>query len=337
MHLVQQVQGYVLTTRFITFLDLKIMLLFVNCARVLVFNDFKLAHDYHFFLILTISKIRSLVEIAYFGASMLSVTLISVWFIIPLFIRPENTKLVMNYFPFNDIRLKLSRSFILIPLILIILFAAISTVFVRLEDNPYTLDMKHKKLDAQAALILEHFRQSTDNVFLAFQGKDENDAMEQSINALYALYEKDPDLTFLNPALFSVPNSLMQKRIDFISSHFNKEVFQKKLEQSEFTENAFASFINQIETISSTSKLPQAPDYLLTMQKEMLVPFNNHYYSLVHVGDRNKIKVMKEILDDAHIDALMIDVLEDSKKGLLTFESKALKLVFLAFLLCSLF
>ena len=205
------------------------------------------------FLILTISKIRSLVEIAYFGASMLSVTLISVWFIIPLFIRPENTKLVMNYFPFNDIRLKLSRSFILIPLILIILFAAISTVFVRLEDNPYTLDMKHKKLDAQAALILEHFRQSTDNVFLAFQGKDENDAMEQSINALYALYEKDPDLTFLNPALFSVPNSLMQKRIDFISSHFNKEVFQKKLEQSEFTENAFASFINQIETISSTS------------------------------------------------------------------------------------
>ena len=38
LHLVQQVQGYVLTTRFITFLDLKIMLLFVNCARVLVFQ-----------------------------------------------------------------------------------------------------------------------------------------------------------------------------------------------------------------------------------------------------------------------------------------------------------
>ena len=209
------------------------------------------------------------------------------------------------------------------------------TVFVPLikfEDNVNNLDMKHKELEKKKNTILTKFKESSDSIFLVFSGKDKDKILEKSIKALRAIQKEDQSLAFVSPALLSPSKNTIKARKEFIKKNFNKNTFLNELKKSDFNIDTFNIWLASIDNIDTLS-VGKLPPFFDDQFESMFVQLRDMHYLMIHISKRDDAKKTQNILSKNKIDFFILDIYNDSKDGLITFEKKALILLSLSLII----
>jgi predicted RND superfamily exporter protein len=192
--------------------------------------------------------------------------------------------------------------------------------------------MNHKVLRDRLATIQNKFKESADSIFLTFSGKNKNEVLEKSLNALYIVQNEDKDLSFFTPAIFSPPKKLIESRINFVKNNFNKEIFIDELSKSDFEIQTFNDWLKNIDNINDFKKV-KLPDYFMNEFDSMIVEWNNNNYILIPIYKKNIAEKIKNILNKKKVDFFIVDIVNDSVEGLISFETKALGLLLLSMII----
>ncbi|MBN2545554.1 MAG: hypothetical protein JXB50_07140, partial [Spirochaetes bacterium] len=108
--------------------------------------------------------------------------------------------------------------------------------------------------------------------------------------------------------------------------------FIKNLENSDFTNNSFDNWLKMIETIDELT-ISVVPEFIKKQFDSMFVKIDNREYLIIHIYKRAKAQLIKKILEKHSVEFNIIDVLEDSKNGLVTYEKNALFLLSISLIL----
>ena len=276
------------------------------------------------FVFLPFSKILSLQEISLFGILAISFSFLLSWFLLQKLLPPGKFDIKLKRINF-PVKFKPG----LIIWIFIIVFFIICIPFVKFEDNIHDLDMNHKVLRERLKIIQQNFKESADSIFIAFSGKDKNEILMKSLNALYILQKEDKDLSFFTPALFYPPDTIIENRKDFIKKNFNREIFLNVLSQSNFKKETFDEWLSIINNIDDFKDII-LPDYFNEEFDSMFVNWNDNNFILIPVYKQNIANKISNILNKNDIDFYIIDIVKDSAEGLIAFETKALGLLLLS-------
>ncbi len=279
------------------------------------------------FIFLMFSKIESLKEISFFGiVSVSCVFLISYFLLQPLIPPQKITNIKVLKIPF--INNKYIFYLWLLTFIALILFIPL----IKFEDNVMNLDMNHKELDNRKNIIMSKFKESNDNIFLAFTDVNRDKILAKSLKANQLVQNESKELNFITPALLSPPDKIIEYRKEFIKNNFDKDIFIKHLKNSNFTPDAFNIWIDKIDNIDNLM-MSEISNFFKNQFDSMFVKFKEKEYLLIHIYKREISNEIKDILLKNNIDFNIIDIIEDSKKGLIVFEQKALLLLSLSLLL----
>lgn len=282
------------------------------------------------FLLLLFSRIDSLGEIALFGCLVITFSFIFCWFVLQNILPPEKIFYHVKYLSFGE---KLFPNW-RIPFLCLFACLAVASIFTHLETDSSKLDIAHKKLNARAEKIITEFGESTNNVFIGFPGKTKDEAIDLAMNATLAIYKEKPELLFLNPAIFLPTENVVRSRINYIAHNFNKQYFLEAVAQSNFTEEAFASFFATLKSLENgTFQLGEFPDYLKMQSDASIAQHNGMYYFMVHIGDRTRAEKTYACLESLNIEYVPVDIIRDSVKGLQMFEMKSMILIGVAVIL----
>ena len=282
------------------------------------------------FLLLLLSKIDSLGEIALFGCLVITFSFVLCWFGLQNLLPPEKIFYRVKYLSFGEKLFPKWR----IPFVCLFACLAIASIFTHLETDSSKLDIQHKELDARAGKIISEFGESTNNVFIGFPGKTKDEAIDAAMNATLAIYKKMPELLFLNPAIFLPTENVVQSRIDYIMNNFDKQAFLNAVSQSDFTEAAFGSFFATLESLEDgTYGLGEFPSYLKMQADASIAEYDGMYYFMIHIGDRERAEKVYACLESLNINFVPVDIMRDSVKGLQTFEMKSMILIGIAVIL----
>ncbi|MCH5150331.1 MAG: MMPL family transporter [Spirochaetales bacterium] len=282
------------------------------------------------FLLLLLSRIDSLGEIALFGCLVITFSFIFCWFVLQTILPPEKIFYHVTYISFGEKLFAHWR----IPFLCLFACLAVASIFTHLETDSSKLDIAHKKLNARAEKIITEFGESTNNVFIGFPGKTKDEAIDSAMNATLAIYKEKPQLLFLNPAIFLPTEHVVRSRIDYIANNFNKQRFLEAAAQSDFTEEAFASFFAALESMENgTFRLGEFPDYLKMQSDASIAEYNGMYYFMVHIGDRTRAEETYACLESLNREYVPVDIMRDSVKGLQLFEMKSMILIGIAVIL----
>ena len=282
------------------------------------------------FLLLLLSRIDSLGEIALFGCLVITFSFAFCWFVLQNILPPEKIFYHVKYLPFGE---KLFPGW-RIPFLCLFACLAIASVFTHLETDSSKLDIVHKKLNERAEKIITEFGESTNNVFIGFPGKTKDEAIDLAMNATLAIYKEKPELLFLNPAIFLPTKNVVRSRVDYIKNNFNKQRFLEAVAQSDFTEHAFDSFFTFLESLENgTFELGDFPSYLEMQSKASIAEYDGMYYFMVHIGDRERAEMTYACLDSLNVKYVPVDIMRDSVKGLQMFEMKSMVLIGVAVVL----
>ncbi|MCG8573133.1 MAG: MMPL family transporter [Spirochaetes bacterium] len=279
------------------------------------------------FLFLQFSRIESLQEISLFGLISVSSVFILSWFILQKLLPPfvhQNSDIKIKIPIINDYRFFIGWLIIVIVLIIFI-------PLIKFEDDLMNLDMKHKELDQRKEIIRRQFSESNDNIFLTFQGTTKDEALNKSLIALNTL-KKEKGPTFFSPATLIPPQSKIIERKNYIRNEFQKNIFLSELKKSDFTEDSFLDWLsltNHTENIS----ISELPDFFKVQFDSLFTSIDGIYYLMIHIYDRKISNEMREILTRHQIDFHIVDIIEDSRIGLITFEKRSLILLSLSLLL----
>jgi predicted exporter len=281
------------------------------------------------FVFLLFSNIMSLIEIAIFGILSVGFSFLFSYFLLQNLMPPQS-------YPVNIRKLKFIipgiKGFIF-WLILIIVFSA-SVPFIKFEDNIYKLDMNHGKLNKRLELIKSDFNESTDNIFLVFEGDTRDKILDESLKALQILQTKSDNLSFLTPAIFMPSENTVNMRKKFIENNFNEKIFINALKSSDFSSDAFNQWLSAIKNIDKF-KITAIPDYIKNEVDKMIVVKNNHYYLMIQIHDRKISDSINNLLKESGIDFFLIDIMKDGRNSLLKFEKDALMLLIMSFIIIS--
>lgn len=276
------------------------------------------------FVMLSFSGIDSLKEISLFGSLVITFSFLFNWCILQNLVKPGIHSYRVRSFDFS--RWNVSKGRTLFVVVLLIFFAF--SCFTQLETDSSSLDIPHKRLDLRGERIQKEFGESSNNVFIGFVGETESEAIEQSMKATIKLAQQEPALLFLNPAVFVPTQRILEDREKYIREHLDFGQFQLAVKQSEFTEEAFLPFYNILETVMNGEfRIEEVPAYLMEGMKESIVVYEGKYYFVVHIGDREKAKVIHEKLDQYGVNYVSMDIVNDSIEGLLSFEKRSLLLI----------
>lgn len=282
------------------------------------------------FLLLLLSRIDSLGEIALFGCLVITFSFAFCWFVLQNILPPEKIFYHVKYLPFGE---KLFPGW-RIPFLCLFACLAIASVFTHLETDSSKLDIAHKKLNERAEKIITEFGESTNNVFIGFPGKTKDEAIDLAMNATLAIYKEKPELLFLNPAIFLPTKNVVRSRVDYIKNNFNKQRFLEAVAQSDFTEHAFDSFFTFLKSLENgTFELGDFPSYLEMQSKASIAEYDGMYYFMVHIGDRERAEMTYACLDSLNVKYVPVDIMRDSVKGLQMFEMKSMVLIGVAVVL----
>ena len=248
------------------------------------------------FVLLPFSNILSLQEIALFGIVSITACFLFSWFVLQNIIKPENTT-----YKVIDLNLPIpgKKPMMIFALILPAIF--ILSFFVRLETSFNSLDRQHKALDRKAAMIKNYFNQSTDSIFLAFEGESRDELLKKSRQAYMSTYNADLDLRFVCPSVLSPGQSTINRRIQFIRENFNKSDFIDAINNSSFTGGTFDPWINMMDKLER-STVEGHPAYLEKEIERMFTTLNGKQYLLIHIGDREKVNKIKQVLTRENIE-----------------------------------
>lgn len=283
-----------------------------------------------FLIIYLLSEIIALKEISLFAIISITISFFLSFFglqklIPPSHLRMENKNLDIN----------LSSKFNFIIWLIIILFFLIGFMFMRFEDNVLNLDKKHQILDKRIALIKEKFLESNESLFLVFEGNSKEELVDKGLKSLKLLNNNGLELNFIPLLLFAPSENIIRERKDFIKKNFNKEIFYKELNNSNFTIDSFEKWIDNINNIEKL-RISSMPRYLQNEIDNLFVDWGNRLYLMIFVENREKLNKSHSILKDVGIEHFTIDLFRDSGKGILKFEKNAVKLIFISFFIISL-
>lgn len=282
------------------------------------------------FIFLLISRTRTLVQISIFGSISIFLIFLISFFVLQTLVPPEkrNNSFLHFKIPF------LNNKYLFL-LWLLITFLIVSLLpFMKFEDNVMNLDMEHKELDRRKKLIMNIFKESTDNIFLLFTGKDREEILSKSLNATLLINKKtDGKINLFSPAFFNPPLKVLQLRKDFIKKNFNKNEFIKVIYNSEFSPDAFNEWLNTIEKIEKFTLSPLPNDLKEILFDSYFINIDGKEYLILHIYDRAEAKIIQKILEENNIDFYLTDIVEDIKDKLVSFEKKALFLLSLSLVL----
>jgi predicted exporter len=189
--------------------------------------------------------------------------------------------------------------------------------------------MNHKTLKKRLTAIKTNFLESSDSIFLAFEGINKNELLEKSMAASQIIEKKNPDLSFLSPAIFLPSETTVKKRKQFIKNNFNKKAFLEVLRKTDFTEDCFDNWLNKINNITD-EKLTGLPDFINDEINSMFIKWNSKEYLLIPLYDRDRGSKIKKVLTKNNTDFFIIDIMKDTSDGLVKFEKNALFLLLLS-------
>lgn len=282
------------------------------------------------FVLLLLSRIDSLAEIALFGCLVITFSFVICWFGLQNLLSPEKIFYQVKYLSFGE---KLFPKWRL-PFICLFICLTVGAFFTHLETDSSKLDIAHKELNQRAERIITEFGESTNNVFIGFPGKTENEAIDNAMKATLAVYKTMPELLFLNPAIFLPTEDVVSSRIDYIINNFDKQAFLNAVSQSDFTEAAFASFFETLESLKDGSfELGAFPSYLKMQSDASIAEYDGMYYFMVHIGDRERAEKVYACLESLNVEFVPVDIMRDSVEGLKTFEMKSMILIAVAVVL----
>lgn len=282
------------------------------------------------FLLLLLSRIDSLGEIALFGCLVITFSFAFSWFVLQNILPPEKIFYHVKYLAFGEKLFPRWR----IPFLCLFACLAVASIFTHLEIDSSKLDIAHKELNARAEKIISEFGESTNNVFIGFPGKTKDEAIDLAMNATLAVYKEKPELLFLNSAIFLPTENVVRLRVNYIVDNFDKQRFLEAVKQSDFTEDAFDSFFAALEKMKAgTFELGEFPDYLKMQSEASIAEYNGIYYFMVHIGDRERAEKTYACLDSLGVEYVPVDIMRDSVKGLQMFEMKSMVLIGVAVIL----
>jgi len=279
-----------------------------------------------FLIIYLFSNIIALKEISLFALISITLSFFFSFFGLQKFLPPA----YIESRPILNIRVRNRFSFII--WIIVVLFFVTGFFFVRFEDKILNLDKKHRFLEERIKLIKKNFAESTDSLFIVFEGDSKKELIEQATNALNILYQKNIELGNMSQLIFLPSNTILEKRKIFIKNNFNKEIFYNELRNSYFTIDSFDMWLRNIDNINSL-QLSTLPQFLENELKNLFVEWNNKIYLMLFIEDRVKLNKIDSILNEAGIKHFVIDLIKDSGNGILKFEKEAIKLIFVAFII----
>ncbi len=281
------------------------------------------------FVILFFSRISSLSDIALFGVLVLTACFLFNWVILQRLITPGVYHYKVRCFDFSGYTSNTVARGVFVVVMMIFFIASFAT---SLETDSASLDISHKELDSRGQRILGEFKESTNNVFLGFIGNSKEQAIGESVRASLLL-SKDGSIPYLSMSLFVPPKSVVESRASIVRDTFDMDSFRLAVEGSEFTQDAFIPFYKLIDSFQNGSfEFTDIPEYVGRELDSSIVEYEQMYYQVVHIGDRQLAKSVALTLDEAGINYVPIDVVTDSVEGLLAFERKALMLLFVAVL-----
>ncbi|MBQ1998475.1 MAG: hypothetical protein II220_03190 [Spirochaetales bacterium] len=282
------------------------------------------------FLLLLLSRIDSLGEIALFGCLVITFSFFICWFVLQNLLSPEKIFYQVKYLSFGEKLFPKWR----IPFLCLFGCLVIASFFTHLETDSSKLDIAHKELDGRAEKIIKEFGESTNNVFIGFPGKTKDEALDSAMNATLAVYKEMPELLFLNPAIFLPTENVVKSRIDYILKNFDKKVFSEAVAQSDFTEEAFDSFFKTLDSLANgTYQLDEFPNYLKMQSEASIAEYDGMFYFMIHIGDRVRAEKVYACLQSLNIDFVPVDIMRDSVRGLQVFEMKSMILIVVAVVL----
>lgn len=285
------------------------------------------------FFFLPFSRIVSLQEISLFGILSIGFSFLITWFVLQRLLPPGVVEIRIKRIIFPIL---LKKGFV-IWLIITAFFLAFMP-FIKFEDNIHDLDMNHKELKERLSLIQKNFTESTDSIFLVFEGKDREEILYKSMLALNALQKENGELCFFTPALFLPPQSIVESRKQFIKNNFNKRQFSEVLMNSPFNKESFDSWLNVINNIDNY-KIDKIPEYFKKEFDLMFVEWDNKQFILIPIYKRDISEKIETILLKNNIDFYIVDIVKDSADGLIKFEKKALLLlllsIFIIYIICA--
>lgn len=279
------------------------------------------------FIFLPFSRILSLQEISLFGILAISFSFLLSWFLLQKLLPPGKFEIKLRRINFP---IYFKPGLIIWVIIMIIFIACIP--FVKFENNIYDLDMNHKVLQDRLKIIQQNFKESSDSIFLAFYGKNRDEILKKSLDALYILQNEDNDLSFFTPAIFYPSESIIKSRKNFIKNNFNREVFINAVSQSNFKVESFNNWLDIIKEIDNY-KIIELPEYFKDEFNSMFVEWNGDNYILIPLYKQDIAKKISYILNKNNIDFYIINIVSDSADGLVTFETRALGLLLLSMII----
>ena len=72
--------------------------------------------------------------------------------------------------------------------------------------------MYHKELNNRISIIKSNFNESTDNIFLVFEGNTKDEILDKSDAALRILKSKSNYAVFFSPGIFYPSNRIIEQR-----------------------------------------------------------------------------------------------------------------------------
>ncbi len=285
------------------------------------------------FFFLPFSRILSLQEISLFGILSISFSYFITWYVLQRLLPPGKFEIKLKRI---DFPIFLKKGFII--WIFIIVFFIVFIPFLKFEDDIHNLDMNHKELKNRLKTIQDNFTESTDSIFLVFEGKDREEVLNKSLSALNILQNEKKDLNFFTPALFYPPQCIIESRKQFVKTNFNKNIFFDTLSKSDFEKESFNDWINLLNNIDNYN-ITEMPEYFKVEFESMFAEWNNKKYILIPLYKRDISDNIESVLTKNKAEFYIIDIVKDSAAGLINFEKKALLLlllsIFVIYILCA--
>ncbi len=279
------------------------------------------------FVFLLFSSIMSLIEIAVFGILSVGFSFVFSYFVLQRLVPPGSFESDLRKIDFPLLGVK---GFVVWVIVMALFFGSVP--FLKFEDNIYKLDMNHKELNRRLGLIKSSFDESTDNIFLVFEGQTRDEALDKSLKALQLVRKQSADLNFLTPAIFIPPKDVIEMRKNFVKRNFNRKIFTDKLKNSDFSSDAFDNWLETIQNIESFN-IKNVPNYIKNEVLKMIITKNDKTYLMIQIPDRKKSESISKILTAQGIDFFTMDIMKDGRDSLVKFEKDALSLLILSIII----
>ncbi len=278
------------------------------------------------FVVLLFSGIGTLVDISLFGIVMITAVYLTAWFVLQPIYPPDGKNLDFKLLPV--IR---NPRFAAIITTILLLLTGVGLPFMKLEDNVMGLDRKHQDIRKNIDYMTNFFSETTDTLFLCFEGESRAETQIKSLEALKIL--KGSGVGFITPALFMPDDSIIQERKQVINGIYNENDFINASQNSVFGSEIFNQWTSQIDNISETS-LTEPPEFLKNMFNNYIVNLDERYFMLIPVQNRSKLDTIRSKLTESGFTGyFIIDFVNNAKGGLVKFEQTALLLLFVAIIL----